>query len=110
MGLGGLGVLDSFSKGVLNVVGPLVNRIGSIAIKGIVPLQMLQSASGSQNRRKQTDRATPVGWEVIHGGYSRRTRKCVHSNVTSLDHDRFLHTQGQYSAHSLRRWVQEDLR
>jgi len=38
MGLDGLGALDSLSKGVLNFVGPLVNRIGSVGIKGIVPL------------------------------------------------------------------------
>ena len=67
MGLDGLSALDSLGKDVLNVVGPLMNRISSVGIKGIVSLQMLQSASGSQNRTKQTDRATPVGWEVVHG-------------------------------------------
>lgn len=36
-----LGVLDSLSEGVLNIVGPLVNRKGSVGIEGIVPLQIL---------------------------------------------------------------------
>jgi hypothetical protein len=67
MRLDGLGALDSLSKDILHVIGSLMNRVGSVSIKGIVSLQMLQSASGSQNRTKQTDRATPVGWEVIHG-------------------------------------------
>lgn len=44
MGLDGLGVLDSLSKGVLDVCRPLVNRMGSVGIESIVPLQMLQSA------------------------------------------------------------------
>jgi len=79
MRLDGLSALDSFGKGVLNVVGPLMNRIGSVGIKGVVSLQMLQSASGCQNRTKQTDGATPVGWEVIHGrnrGEAERASAC----------------------------------
>lgn len=67
MGLDRLSALDSLGKGVLNVVGPLMNRISSVGIKGIVSLQIVQLALGSQNRAKQTDRATPVCWEVIHG-------------------------------------------
>lgn len=38
MGLSRLGVLDSLSEGVLDVVGPLVDRMGAVGIKGIVPL------------------------------------------------------------------------
>ena len=40
MRLGGLSALDSFGKGVLNVVGSLMNRIGSVGIKGIVSLRL----------------------------------------------------------------------
>ena len=47
VGFDGLGVLDSLSKGVLDVGRPLVNRMGSVGIKGIVPLWMLQSAPES---------------------------------------------------------------
>ena len=39
--LDGLGALDSLGEGVLNVVGSLMNRIGSVGIEGIVSLQML---------------------------------------------------------------------
>ena len=41
MRLDGLSALDTFGKDVLNVVGSLMNRIGSVGIKGIVSLQML---------------------------------------------------------------------
>ena len=41
MRLDRLSALDSLGKGVLNVAGPLMNRIGSVGIKGIVSLQML---------------------------------------------------------------------
>jgi hypothetical protein len=67
-GLDRLGVLDPVSKGVFGNIGPLVDRICSVGIKAIVPLRMVQSAPGSQNEREQTDWATPVCWEVIHGG------------------------------------------
>lgn len=42
MGLDGLSMLDSLGKSVLDVVGPLVDWIGSVDIQGVVPLQMLQ--------------------------------------------------------------------
>ena len=58
--------LDSLSKGVLNDAGPLVNRVGSITIKSIVPLRMDLSVSKYKNQEKRADGATPVGWEVIH--------------------------------------------
>jgi len=41
VGLDGLGALDSLSEGVLNVVGPLVDRMGAVGIKGIVPLRVV---------------------------------------------------------------------
>ena len=93
-------MLDSLGKSVLDVVGPLVDRIGSVDIQGVVPLQMLQLASGSQHQRKPTDRATPVCWEVIHGG-TEGERASAADNVTSLAHDRLLHAQGQSLFHPL---------
>ena len=42
MWLDGLSALDSFGKSVLDIVGPLMNRIGSVGIEGIVSLQVLQ--------------------------------------------------------------------
>ena len=45
-----LGALDSLRKSVLDVVRPLVNRMGSVCIESVVPLQMPQSASGFFNR------------------------------------------------------------
>lgn len=85
MTFNGLRALYSLSKGVLGVVGPLVNRIGSVGIKSFIPLQILQSVSGHRNQRERMYRATPIGWEVIHGG-SRRERASAFSsgNVTSL--------------------------
>ena len=41
MSLDGLGALDSLSEGVLDVVGPLVDWIGAVGIKGIVPLRVV---------------------------------------------------------------------
>lgn len=38
----GLGALDSLSEGVLDVVWPLVDRMGAVRIKGVVPLRMRQ--------------------------------------------------------------------
>ena len=70
MRLDRLSALDSLGEGVLKVVGSLMNRIGSVGIEGIVSLQTLWLASGSRTRTKQTDRATPIGGEVIHGGGS----------------------------------------
>lgn len=82
----GLGALDSLGKGVLNVVGPLVNRMGSVEIESVVPLQTLHSASGFLNRRKQTYGAAPICWEVIHGGVGQERASVFSSgNVTSLD-------------------------
>jgi hypothetical protein len=49
----GLRALDSLGKGILDVVGPLVNWIGSVGIKGIVPLKMRQSTQISE--QKETD-------------------------------------------------------
>ena len=42
MRLDGLGALDSLCEGVLGAAGPLVNRMGAVGIKGIVPLRVLQ--------------------------------------------------------------------
>ena len=40
--LDGLGALDSLGEGVLDVVGPLVDRMGAVGIKGIVSLRVVR--------------------------------------------------------------------
>lgn len=100
MRLDGLGALDSLSEGVLNVIGPLMNRIGSVGIRGIVSLQMVPSASGSQSRTKPDRQGDPSlsgsdPWRYKEGD----TQVCT-GNVTSFDHDRFPHAQKQPSAQS----------
>ena len=41
VGLDGLSSLDSLGEGVLDVVGPLVNRMGAVGIEGVVPLRVV---------------------------------------------------------------------
>ena len=55
----GLGALDSLSKGVLDAGRPLVNRIGSVGIETVVPLQTIPSAPGSLNQRGTDVRGDP---------------------------------------------------
>lgn len=50
----GLGTLDSLSEGVLNVVGPLVDRISSVDIKSVVPLRILP-VSFRTSKSKETN-------------------------------------------------------
>jgi len=105
MRLDGLGVLNSLSEGVLNIAGPLVDRIGSVDIVGIVSLQIVPSASASQNRMKPDRQDDPSLLGSDPWWNNEENTQVRASNVTPLDHDRLPHTQKQPPARSPRLWV-----